>query len=58
MDGPSCLAAVRERFLGFCDDTHDVRFITGSMLSKPKSFLILGLVFPMKKEPVQAASLF
>jgi hypothetical protein len=32
----------------------DARFITGSMLSKPKSFLILGLVHPKRG----AATLF
>lgn len=52
-----CLREVRERFLGFCDAEHDVRFITGSMLSKPKSFLILGLVYP-KKKPHEQVTLF
>jgi hypothetical protein len=46
-----CLALTRERFLAFCDDKHDMRFITGSMLSKPTSFLILGLVYPRRKQP-------
>jgi hypothetical protein len=58
-DETSCLDAVRDRFLGFCDDAnHDVRFITGSMLSKPKSFLILGLVYPKRKPPAQESALF
>jgi hypothetical protein len=52
MSEADCLAAVRERFLSFCDAEHDVRFITGSMLSKPKSFLILGLVYPKRKAQV------
>jgi hypothetical protein len=52
-DRAGCLEAVRERFLGACDDRHDVRFITGSMLSKPTSFLILGLVYPKRARPAQ-----
>jgi hypothetical protein len=47
-DQASCLAAVHDRFLGFCDSSHDVRFITGSMLRHPGSFLILGLVYPKR----------
>lgn len=49
---------VRERFLGFCDAEHDTRFITGSMLSRPTSFLVLGLVYPKHKAPAQDTSLF
>jgi hypothetical protein len=52
-DRAACLQAVRERFLGVCDERHEVRFITGSMLSKPTSFLILGLVYPKRGRPVQ-----
>jgi hypothetical protein len=52
-DEADCMAIAREKFLGFCDDKHDVRFITGSMLSKPTGFLILGLVYPKKQPHVQ-----
>jgi hypothetical protein len=47
-DEETCLHKVREKFLGYCSAEHDVRFITGSMLSKPRSFLILGLVHPRR----------
>ncbi len=53
-----CLELARERFLGFCDEKHDTRFIVGSMLSKPTSFLTLGLVYPKRRPPVQEATLF
>lgn len=49
-DEATCLAKVRQKFLDYCSSRYDVRFITGSMLSKPTSFLILGLVHP-KWEP-------
>lgn len=42
----TCLRKVRERFLGYCAQEYDVRFITGSMLSKPKAFLILDSFIP------------
>lgn len=57
-DQAECLHLVRERFLGFCDAKHDVRFITGSMLSKPSSFLILGLVYPKRPPQIQDTTLF
>jgi hypothetical protein len=57
-DAAACLGEVRDHFLGFCDSKHDTRFITGSMLSHPTSFLILGLVYPRRKPPVQEISLF
>ena len=47
-DDETCRRKVREKFLGYCAQQYDVRFITGSMLSKPKSFLILGLVHPKR----------
>jgi hypothetical protein len=50
--------AVRTKLLRYCDGEHDARFITGSMLSKPRSFLILGLVYPKRRVPVQEESLF
>jgi hypothetical protein len=37
-DEQTCLRKVREKFLGYCSQEYDVRFITGSMLSKPRSF--------------------
>lgn len=50
-DEAACLNKVRDRFLGYCSDAYDVRFITGSMLSKPASFLLLGLVYPKRDAP-------
>jgi hypothetical protein len=47
-DEETCRRKVREKFLGYCSEEYDVRFITGSMLSKPKSFLIHGLVHPKR----------
>lgn len=42
-------AKVREKFFEqYCSEKNDTRFITGSMLSKPTSFLILGLVHPKR----------
>jgi hypothetical protein len=58
LDQADCLAGVRERFLGLCDETRDIRFITGSMLRHPASFLILGLVYPKKKAEPQKEALF
>jgi hypothetical protein len=57
-DQASCLAAVHDQFLGFCDSRHDVRFITGSMLRHPGSFLILGLVYPKKRVVAEGDALF
>lgn len=50
---------IRERFLDqYCGESVDTRFITGSMLSRPKNFLILGLVHPKRKQIPQEESLF
>ena len=57
-DENACLAGVRERFLGLCDASRDVRLITGSMLSHPTSFLILGLVYPKRGSTRQDQALF
>lgn len=43
-------AKIRQKFLGqYCASDRDTRFITGSMLRHPTSFLILGLVHPKKQ---------
>ncbi len=47
-DEETCRRKVREKFLGYCSPQYDVRLITGSMLSKPTSFLMLGLVHPKR----------
>ncbi len=47
-DEETCRRKVREKFLGYCSQQYDIRFMTGSMLSKPKSFLVLGLVHPKR----------
>ena len=40
-------AKIRQKFFEqYCSDRHGTRFITGSMLKHPGSFLILGLVHP------------
>ncbi len=50
---------IREKFLDeYCGDTVDTRFITGSMLRHPGSFLILGLVHSKRKPVPQDESLF
>ena len=50
---------IRHKFLEqYCSDAHDTRFITGSMLRHPGSFLILGLVHPKRPRRPQEASLF
>lgn len=50
---------IRERFLDqYCGDSVDTRFITGSMLKRPKNFLILGLVHPKRRPVPQVESLF
>jgi len=52
-------AKIRKKFLEeYCSDRYDTRFITGSMLSHPGSFLILGLVHPKRAARAQQASLF
>lgn len=56
-DEATCMEQVRDQFLGYCADGYDVRFFTGSMLSKPTSFLILGLAYP-KRQPPPPPSLF
>lgn len=48
-DEQTALRKVRDKFLAYCGPKYDVRFFTGSMLSKPTSFLILGLVHPKRK---------
>jgi hypothetical protein len=50
---------IRLKFFGeYCGPNHDTRFITGSMLSHPTSFLILGLVHPKRQRAIQNTSLF
>ncbi len=50
---------IRETFFDqYCGDSVDTRFITGSMLRHPGSFLILGLVHPKRKPVPQEESLF
>lgn len=50
---------IREKFLDeYCGDAVDTRFVTGSMLRHPGSFLILGLVHPKRKPVPQNESLF
>lgn len=40
---------IRDKFyVQYCSEDNDTRFITGSMLSKPGSFLVLGLVHPKR----------
>lgn len=52
-------AKIRAKFFEqYCSDNHDTRFITGSMLKHPGSFLILGLVHPKRVVRAQEASLF
>jgi hypothetical protein len=42
-------ANIRAKFFEqYCSDRYDTRFITGSMLKHPGSFLILGLVHPRR----------
>ena len=41
---------IRQKFFEqYCSDHYDTRFITGSMLRHPGSFLILGLVHPKRQ---------
>jgi hypothetical protein len=50
---------IRHKFFEqYCDDRYDTRFITGSMLKHPTSFLILGLVHPKRPERPQEGTLF
>jgi hypothetical protein len=52
-------AKIRAKFFEqYCGDSYDTRFITGSMLKHPGSFLILGLVHPRRTARPQEASLF
>ncbi len=52
-------AKIRAKFFEqYCGDSYDTRFITGSMLKHPGSFLILGLVHPKRAAWPQEASLF
>jgi len=49
----------RQKFFNqYCGDDCDTRFITGSMLKHPGSFLILGLVHPKRPTRPQEATLF
>lgn len=52
-------AKIRAKFLEeYCGASYDTRFVTGSMLKHPGSFLILGLVHPKRTARPQEASLF
>lgn len=52
-------AKIRQKFFEqYCGPAYDTRFITGSMLKYPASFLILGLVHPKRAPRPQEASLF
>lgn len=52
-------AKIRQKFFEqYCSDHYNTRFITGSMLRHPGSFLILGLVHPKRSARPQEASLF
>lgn len=52
-------AKIRQKFFEqYCGDRYETRFITGSMLRHPGSFLILGLVHPRRAARAQEASLF
>jgi hypothetical protein len=52
-------AKIRQKFFKqYCGSAYDTRFITGSMLKHPASFLILGLVHPKRAPRPQEASLF
>ncbi|MEI2700847.1 MAG: hypothetical protein V9E83_00420 [Baekduia sp.] len=53
-DQQTILEKIREKFLlQYCSEKNDTRFITGSMLSQPTSFLVLGLVHPKRVVPPQ-----
>jgi hypothetical protein len=50
---------IRHKFFEqYCSTRYDTRFITGSMLKHPGSFLILGLVHPRRAQRPQEATLF
>jgi hypothetical protein len=50
---------IRHKFFEqYCGEGHDTRFVTGSMLKHPASFLILSLVHPKKTPSAQETSLF
>jgi hypothetical protein len=50
--GDELFADVRAKFLDqMCAADRDTRFIVGSMLSHPGSFLVLGLVWPKRQAP-------
>ena len=52
-------AKIRQKFFEqYCGAPYDTRFITGSMLKHPGSFLILGLVHPKRATRPQEATLF
>lgn len=52
-------AKIRAKFFDeYCGADYDTRFITGSILKHPGSFLILGLVHPRRPARPQEASLF
>lgn len=52
-------AKIRQKFFEqYCSDRYDTRFITGSMLKHPGSFLILAVVHPRRATRPQEASLF
>lgn len=52
-------AKIRQKFFEqYCSARYDTRFITGSMLKHPGSFLILGLVHPRRATRPQEAALF
>lgn len=52
-------AKIREKFFEqYCGPGNDTRFIVGSMLRHPTSFLVLGLVHPKRAVRQQEASLF
>lgn len=52
-------AKIRQKFFEqYCGDRYDTRFITGSMLKHPGSFLILGLVHPKRATGPHEATLF
>jgi hypothetical protein len=58
-DEPTIHAKIRQRFFEqYCSDRYDTRFITGSMLKHPGSFLILGLVHPRRATRPKEQSLF
>jgi hypothetical protein len=51
-EGEELFAAVRAKFLDqmYAPD-RDTRFIVGSMLSHPASFLVVGLIWPKRATP-------